>query len=237
MRLSRIALAGLLMLMAAASASALVIKGTGGPDTLRGTAKADHISGRGGNDHLFDLAGNDVLVGGPGRDSIQGGAGVDRIQVRDGERDVVSCGAGRDTVVGDQRDFARADCEVVLRKTRGAPTPPVAEAPLEPEPAPDPSPPPPLAVAVTPGSYKGATSVGNYVFFDVAADRSVAAFRVNDFRRVCDGPLYIYCGLDLGAQPRLRIQPDGTFSAIYNWDGGWAIDPGTPAKGGVRITG
>jgi hypothetical protein len=223
-------------LVVASSALAVKITGTNGPDTLRGTVRADQISGGQGNDRLYGLGGNDVLVGGPGRDQLSGGPGDDRLVIRDTERDTAVCGPGRDTVVGDQRDIAKSDCEVVLRKTISPPAPPEVAEP-EPQPQPEPTPALPPVVAVTPGSYKGATSVGNYVFFDVTSDRSVAGFRVNDFRRVCDGALYIYGGLDLGAASRLRIQADGSFSAIYTWDKGWAIEPTNPAKGEVRITG
>jgi hypothetical protein len=217
------------------SALAVRVVGTNGPDTLRGTAKADHLSGEEGNDRLFGLASNDVLVGGPGADRLDGGPGDDRLLVRDTARDRVVCGPGRDTVVGDQRDVAGADCEVVLRKKVPDPA-----APAEPEPEPEPAPSPavpPATVEASPGSYKGATSVGNYVFFDVTAARTVAGFRVNDFRRVCDGPMTIYGGLDLGASARFAVQSDGGFAIQYKWDKGWAIDPSIPAKGEVNITG
>jgi hypothetical protein len=221
-------------LASVSSAFAVRVVGTDGPDTLRGTAKADRLLGGAGNDRLYGLAGNDVLVGGRGKDRLYGGAGNDRLVVRDGERDTVVCGPGRDTVVGDQRDVAAADCEVVLRKNVDVEPP--AEADPAPEPAPEPAP-PPAAVAASPGSYKGATSVGNYVFFDVTDARTVVGFRVNDFRRVCDGPMTIYGGLDLGTAARFAVQPDGGFAIQYHWDKGWAVDPSIPAKGEVNITG
>lgn len=233
MRLPSVAAVGLAAgLVVASSALAMKITGTNGPDTLRGTAKADQISGGKGNDRLFGLAGNDTLIGGPGRDQLNGGPGDDRLVVRDTERDTVACGPGRDTVVGDQRDSAKPDCEIVLRKNTGSP--PAAEPEPEPEPQPEPTPPP--VVAVTPGSYKGATSVGNFLFFDVTPDRYVTVIRVNDFRRVCDGPMTIYGGVDWGSY-RTPIRADGSFSVEHNWDNGWAIDPSTPAKGTERVTG
>ena len=215
------------------SALAIKVTGTNGPDTLRGTAKADRLSGGRGNDRLYGLAGNDLLVGGLGNDRLNGGPGNDRLVVRDTARDTVVCGPGRDTVIGDQRDVAAPDCEVVLRKNVAAPQPPIAE----PEPEPDPAPTPPSMVEVTPGSYKGATSVGNYVFFDITTSRQVAGLRVNDFRRVCDGPMTIYGGLDLGASSQVAIRADGSFAIQYQWDKGWAVDPSSPAKGEVNITG
>jgi hypothetical protein len=208
------------------------VVGTNGPDTLRGTAKADRLSGGAGNDRLLGLGGDDVLVGGPGDDRLEGGPGDDRLVVRDTARDRAVCGPGRDTVVGDQRDLAAADCEVVLRKNVPDPAPPA-----EPEPEPEPVAAPPAVSDVSPGSYKGATSVGNYVFFDLTTARMVVGFRVNDFRRVCDGPMTIYGGLDLGASSRFAIRADGSFAIQYNWDKGWAIDPSIPAKGEVNITG
>lgn len=234
MRLPRtVALAAVLCLVMASSALALKITGTNGPDTLRGTAKTDQLYGGKGNDRLYGLGGNDVLVGGPGRDQLDGGAGNDRLIVRDTDRDVVRCGPGRDTVIGDQRDVASTDCEVVLRKTTPDPEP--ADEP-QPEPEPEPTPAPPPVVAVTAGSYKGATSVGNYIFFDVTPDRYVTLIRVNDFRRVCDGPMTIYSGIDYGTY-RIPIRPDGSFTLQNDWTNGWVIDSSHPATGSDRITG
>ena len=45
-------------------------------------------------------------------------AGADRAFVLNGLRDVVSCGAGRDRVVGDRLDVVARDCEVVRRAPR-----------------------------------------------------------------------------------------------------------------------
>jgi Tol biopolymer transport system component len=56
----------------------------------------------------------DRLRGTPGTDRILAGPGDDVIFVRDGRRDVVSCGAGVDLVIADQLD-ALAECERVER--------------------------------------------------------------------------------------------------------------------------
>ncbi len=97
------------------------LTGTSKADLLRGTSKADRIRGLAGGDRLFGYGGNDVLdgglgpdllVGGKGRDIVRGGQGNDRINARDGERDSISCGAGRDTVVRDPIDVLTGDCEV-----------------------------------------------------------------------------------------------------------------------------
>ncbi len=89
------------------------VKGTNGPDRLRGTGDSerivgrggdDRIKGRGGDDCVSGSSGDDRVNGGRGKDQITGGKGKDRIRSRDGRRDVVRCGAGRDRVVADKRD-------------------------------------------------------------------------------------------------------------------------------------
>ncbi len=89
-------------------------RGTTGTDTLRGTNGSDELAGLSGNDRLDGGAGDDRLLGGPGRDLLTGGSGRDTIQARDGERDTVDCGPGRDTVTADAVD-ALTGCEVVRR--------------------------------------------------------------------------------------------------------------------------
>jgi Ca2+-binding RTX toxin-like protein len=92
------------------------IMGTAGANVLRGTAGRDVICGLGGNDALSGLGGNDVLLGGhgsdrltggAGRDSLRGGAGADTLRARDGARDVVNGGPGRDRARLDAVDRAR----------------------------------------------------------------------------------------------------------------------------------
>ncbi|MGH3103676.1 MAG: calcium-binding protein [Gaiellaceae bacterium] len=97
-----------------------VLRGSKGPDVIRGLAGADRLFGYGGNDRLEGGSGGDVLVGGPGRDVLRGGAGNDRINARDGERDLISCGLGRDTVLKDVVDVLDRDCPPV----GGSPPPP-----------------------------------------------------------------------------------------------------------------
>jgi hypothetical protein len=109
---------------AKAPASGKTIKGTAKADKLTGTAGADTIHGNGGNDRisggagadkLYGDAGKDTINAGAGRDSVFGGTGNDTIQARDGERDVIDCGSGRDTVVADKTDVVKG-CETVKRK-------------------------------------------------------------------------------------------------------------------------
>jgi Ca2+-binding RTX toxin-like protein len=104
--------------------------GSNGADHLRSFHYADVIDGRGGNDTIEGWYGDDAITGGPGRDDINSdagagactflvcrvGAGNDRVNVRDGERDSVKCGPGRDVVTADRKDVVAEDCEVVRRR-------------------------------------------------------------------------------------------------------------------------
>lgn len=222
------------------AASGSRIGGTTRADVLRGTARADRVTGGKGNDRLFGLRGNDVLVGGKGRDILHGGPGNDRLSTRDGERDLVACGPGRDRVLADQLDKPRRDCEVVHREKVAPPKPkplpqPEPEPPIVSEPAPLPEPPaPPPPTAVDAGSYKGATSTGNYVFFDVTPQRATRGFRVNDFRLTCDGDVYVTAPFG-DVSYELPIDSSGAFRIDYSGDSSF-VD-GTPTKLTIRITG
>jgi hypothetical protein len=98
-------------------ARGLTLRGTRRADHLVGGAGADVLDGRGGADHLEGRGGNDRLTGGPGRDRLAGGAGADRLYARDGARDVVRCGSGRDRAVVDRQDDVQG-CETVSRPPR-----------------------------------------------------------------------------------------------------------------------
>ena len=108
----------------ATAASAKVVKGTKGADTLVGTAAKDRLLGLGGNDWLRALGGHDVVDGGPGKDIVSGGPGNDVVLARDGVRDRIYCGLGSDRVVADALDRAEPDCENVLRPDPEEPKPP-----------------------------------------------------------------------------------------------------------------
>ncbi|MEK6276799.1 MAG: CocE/NonD family hydrolase [Actinomycetota bacterium] len=86
----------------------------GGPggDLLRGGPKLDVLLGGGDNDTIGGGQGPDAMAGLGGRDTIRGGAGADRIFSRDGRRDIVRCGKGRDAVAVDGLD-AVYGCEAV----------------------------------------------------------------------------------------------------------------------------
>ncbi|MGZ4411160.1 MAG: hypothetical protein ACXVY8_03405, partial [Gaiellaceae bacterium] len=147
-------------------------------DTLRGTAKADKIYGKAGNDKLYGLGGNDYLNGGPGNDTLTGGPGADRYV----------CGPGRDTVVGDSKDVAAKDCEVV----KGI------------------APPPPPPANVVPGLYCGFTNQGKSICFTVTPDRRSFSQAHFGARADCQ-PDYTFDGtIDFpGTTP---IAPDGSFT-------------------------
>jgi Tol biopolymer transport system component len=88
--------------------------GDSGTDRLHGEEGDDVLSGGRGDDQLWGDAGGDFLRGGPGVDQFYAGYGNDVIDARDGVRDHVYCGEGKDIVKADLRDVV-SDCEVVVR--------------------------------------------------------------------------------------------------------------------------
>jgi hypothetical protein len=78
--------------------------GDAGSDTLRGSAGKDVLNGGPQADLLYGGTGADRLVGGDGRDKLYGLAGNDRLISRDGMKDVVRGGSGRDGCNEDRRD-------------------------------------------------------------------------------------------------------------------------------------
>jgi Ca2+-binding RTX toxin-like protein len=117
--------------------------GNGGNDELRGGDGEDHIDGGTGNDKLDGGYGDDDIVGGPGRDVVSADLatgdcgplwckypyGNDVVDVRDGEADSVTCGAGQDKVVADGIDTVSPDCEQIDRAGGPAPGPGPSPAP------------------------------------------------------------------------------------------------------------
>jgi Ca2+-binding RTX toxin-like protein len=75
---------------------------------------------RAGDDCLFGLAGDDRVSGGTRDDKIRGDNGNDTISARDGARDTIDCGAGRDKVTADRTDTVKSNCEYVKRAVRRA---------------------------------------------------------------------------------------------------------------------
>jgi hypothetical protein len=120
------------------------IEGKGGNDVLRGGDGKDRIGGGRGRDRIDGNRGNDVLRGGAGRDLIRGGdghdllrgqggadrlygeggrnrvlgdAGNDYIDVsRNGVRDVVNGGRGRDRARAQERDRLRSVERITRRR-------------------------------------------------------------------------------------------------------------------------
>jgi hypothetical protein len=80
-----------------------------------GTARRDRLVGTRNADLLRGLSGNDVLTGLGGHDTLLGGAGYDTLHARDGLRDVVDCGPGKDVAYVDRRDAVAKNCETVRR--------------------------------------------------------------------------------------------------------------------------
>jgi hypothetical protein len=112
-----------------------------------------------------------------------------------------------------------------------APRPP--SPPPSPPPPPPPPPPSPAPTPVVAGSYKGQTQNGDFVFFDVLADRTIRGFRANDLREECDGPLIVYGPLDFGPTPQ-PIQSDGSF--VYEYVGPGRVGD-SPASYVIRVAG
>jgi Ca2+-binding RTX toxin-like protein len=87
--------------------------GGAGNDRIFANLGVDETFGGDGNDDLWALARGDVAGDNDTQgDALHGEAGNDRFHVRDGERDVVDCGAGDDTVIADFKDVV-TDCEHV----------------------------------------------------------------------------------------------------------------------------
>jgi N-acetylglucosamine-6-sulfatase len=89
-------------------------EGTDGNDSRTGSARYDIICAGNGDDRVSAGAGPDWIFPGDGHDTVLGGRGDDHVLARDGKRDDVSCGRGRDVVLADARDRVTG-CEVVRR--------------------------------------------------------------------------------------------------------------------------
>lgn len=93
-----LAVAALLVVSPMSSASAEVLDGTNGPDTLVGTQEADIVRGHGGADTIYGRAGADRVRAGRdnSRDDVHAGPGADLVLTRLGDR--VHAGRGDDVV-------------------------------------------------------------------------------------------------------------------------------------------
>ena len=84
--------------------------------TSTGTRRADVLAGSVRANVVCGLAGNDRIDPGGGADAVYAGAGDDLVTSRDGARDRIVCGSGKDTVHADVRDSVARDCERVTRR-------------------------------------------------------------------------------------------------------------------------
>jgi hypothetical protein len=127
------ALVALLVALVATGALAENVRGTIGSDVLRGTNKADTIRGLKGADKIFGKdgadvlrgnrgadrvhggGGNDKVYGGRGEDKLYGDSGNDRLYAKDGKKDHLYCGSGRDRAFVDAKDKLYG-CEIVNGK-------------------------------------------------------------------------------------------------------------------------
>ncbi len=85
-----------------------------GDDVLHGGPGEDQIGGDKGDDVIYGDDGDDIwLQGGGGEDSLYGGKGDDLLDAeRDGHKDELHCGDGRDSYIADEIDLVADDCEV-----------------------------------------------------------------------------------------------------------------------------
>jgi len=92
----------MLLVLASGVALAATERGTRGDDRIVGTARDDLLVGRNGDDRISGMEGNDMLRGGNGKAWLT---------VRDGEKDILRRGGGRDDYSADGFDVVSEDCE------------------------------------------------------------------------------------------------------------------------------
>ena len=106
-----------------------VLVGAAHDDLIHARAHSDRVAGGNGNDDILTGQGDDVARGGKhgdqlfddeGRDELRGGAGNDRFSARDGDRDLIRCGAGEDIAIIDSKDRA-IECEHAYRNALETP--------------------------------------------------------------------------------------------------------------------
>src|SRR5215212_9052185 len=113
------------------------VRGLGGSDEVWGGDGNDVIYGGPGKDAMLGDNGDDVLYGGPGddfkltgeeaQDVIYGGPGDDTklngggLGLKDGQRDKLYCGEGRDTYYAEKTAYVSSSCEVKLGNSAPGP--------------------------------------------------------------------------------------------------------------------
>ena len=90
--------------------------GKDGDDVIRGLGGPDDLLGGSGNDKIYGGDGNDGLVGSPGEDVLYGGDGNDYLWSKDGDRDKVYGGKGKDRCTVDKLDYVDSSCEKKLHR-------------------------------------------------------------------------------------------------------------------------
>jgi len=90
------------------------LRGLSGHDCLIGGTGNDWLDGGLGDDRLTGGRGNDVLIDEHGVNAFDAGPGNDYVNARNGKREPVRCGPGRDRARVDRRDRVRG-CERVSR--------------------------------------------------------------------------------------------------------------------------
>ena len=93
------------------------VRGLGGNDDLQGGPGSDTLYGGDGGDFLETL---DPFLEGEGEDVLYGGDGSDQLDARDGQRDEIYCGEGRDVISADKDDYVDSSCEKKGRFGGGA---------------------------------------------------------------------------------------------------------------------
>jgi YVTN family beta-propeller protein len=88
--------------------------GGDGNDALYGGGGRDTLNGGNGTDKLVGGSGDDTLIGGSGIDQFTAGEGNDVIYARDGTKETINCGPGKDTATVDAADVVKG-CEIVKR--------------------------------------------------------------------------------------------------------------------------
>jgi uncharacterized protein len=91
-----------------------VVIGGADNDNLDGGNGLDIVRGRSGDDTVAGGDGRDLLFGGWGADTLSGGDGPDRLHAiaKDGQMDVLDCGAGRDVaIVREGEPLTLSNCE------------------------------------------------------------------------------------------------------------------------------
>jgi hypothetical protein len=87
------------------------LNGNDGDDVIRGLDSKDDLYGGSGDDVIYAGPGGDSVTSAPGNDVISGGDGNDFLWSKDGQRDKVYGGKGKDRCTFDKLDYVDSSCE------------------------------------------------------------------------------------------------------------------------------